>query len=65
MSAMGPIRKRRRKHEASSDPIAKDWSRVALAVARKNGKRVGRDTATRMSTDADFSLREDEAALSE
>ena len=53
---------RRREHEASSDAIAKDWSCVALAVARKTGKRVGLDAATRMSTDADFSLREEEAA---
>ena len=53
---------RRREHEASSDAIAKDWSRVALAVARKTGKRVELDAATRMSTDADFSLREEEAA---
>ncbi len=56
---------RRREHEASSDAIAKDWSRVALAVARKTGKRVGLDTATRMSTDADFSLREERVALIE
>src|SRR5271157_2290074 len=51
---------RRREREASSDPIAKDWGRVALAVARKTGKRVGLDPATPMSTDADFPLREDE-----
>jgi len=53
---------RRREHEASSDAIAKDWSRVALAVARKTGKRVGLDAGTRVSTDADFSPRENEAA---
>jgi hypothetical protein len=53
---------RRREHEASSDAIAKDWSRVALAVARRTGKRVGLDVATRLATDADFSLRENEAA---
>ena len=53
---------RRREHEASSDAIAKDWSRVALAVARKTGKRVELDAATRRASDADFSLREDEAA---
>ncbi len=56
---------RRGEREASSDAIAKDWSRVALAVARKTGRRVGLDAATRMSTDADFSLREDEAASNE
>ena len=50
---------RRREREASSDEIARDWSRVALAVARKTGKRVGLDTATRMAMDADFSLEQD------
>jgi hypothetical protein len=47
---------RRREREASSDEIAEDWGRVALAVARKSGKRVGLDTTTRMARDADFSL---------
>ena len=46
---------RRREREASSDAIARDWSRVAIAVARKTCKRVGLDTATRMAMDADFS----------
>ena len=31
------------------------WRRVALIVARKTGKRVGLDTATRMAADADLS----------
>ena len=39
---------RRREREASSDEIAEDWARVALAVARMTGKRVGVDTATRI-----------------
>jgi hypothetical protein len=39
--------------------IAKDWGRIALAVARKTGKRLGLDTATRMGMDADFSLEQD------
>ena len=33
------------------------WRDVALVVARRTGKRVGLDTATRMSLDADFSKR--------
>jgi hypothetical protein len=33
------------------------WRDVALSVARKTGKLVGLDTATRMSLDADFSER--------
>ena len=39
--------------------IAKDWGRIALAVAHKTGKRVGLDTATRMGKDASFSLERD------
>ena len=46
----------RRQRESSSDEIAKDWGRIASAVARKSGKQVGLDTATRMAIDADFSL---------
>src|SRR5580698_6753729 len=32
---------RRREHEASSDAMAREWNRVALAVARKTGQTVG------------------------
>ena len=39
---------RRGERETSSDEIAEDWGRVALAVARMIGKRVDADTATRM-----------------
>jgi hypothetical protein len=49
---------RRRAREASSDEMEREWSRVALAVARKTGRKVGLDTATRMVKDADFSVRE-------
>jgi len=35
-------------HEASSDTMVKHWRRVALAIAKKTGERVGVDTATRM-----------------
>ena len=38
--------------------MEREWSRVALAVARKTGRKVGLDTATRMAADADFSVRE-------
>jgi hypothetical protein len=31
------------------------WRRVALIVAKRTGKRVGLDTATRMAKDADLS----------
>ncbi|HKN28986.1 MAG TPA: hypothetical protein VJY34_14300 [Roseiarcus sp.] len=56
---------RRRAHEASSDEMEREWSRVALAIARKTGRRVGVDTETRMAIDADFSHGEDRAAPSE
>ena len=50
MSATGPILKRA---EGSTRPartqLRKDWSRVALAIAHKTGKRVGFDTASRMA----------------
>jgi hypothetical protein len=53
-----------REHEASSSAIAKDWSRVALAIALKTGKRVGLDTATRMTWNADFSADHATASIS-
>ena len=31
------------------------WREVAIAIARKTGRRIGLDTATRMARDADFS----------
>ena len=37
----------RRQGEGGSKVTANDWSRVALAVARRTGKRVGLDTSTR------------------
>ena len=39
---------RRRERGASSEAIARDWGRVARAVARKTKRRIGLDTATRM-----------------
>jgi len=50
---------RRRAREASSDEMEREWSRVALAVAHKTGRRVGLDTATRMAAESDFSSTED------
>ena len=37
---------RGREYEASSDPRARQWSRVALAVARKTGQAVGLNAST-------------------
>jgi hypothetical protein len=39
---------RRRERGASSEAIARDWGRVARAVARKTKRRTGLDAATRM-----------------
>jgi hypothetical protein len=43
---------RQRQHDASDDAIAKYWDRVALAIARKVGKRLGVDASTRMAMNA-------------
>ncbi len=45
---------RRREQEASSNQIAKNWSRVALAVARKMGRRADVDPSTRIAMKALF-----------
>ena len=45
---------RQREREASSSAMAREWNRVALAIARKMGKRVGFDTASGMASDVDF-----------
>ena len=52
---------RRRARESSSDEMEREWSRVGLAIARKTGKSVGLDMATRMAMDADFSIRDEES----
>ena len=44
---------RRREHEASSDAMAREWNRVALAVARKTGQTVGLNASTRIAMDAE------------
>jgi putative ABC transport system permease protein len=45
---------RNKQHEASSNSIARSWERVALAVARMTGKRVGLNTTIESLADADF-----------
>jgi len=49
----------RREREASSDENAKDWSRVALAIADKLRRRVGIDPSTTsgLTTQRQFALR--------
>jgi hypothetical protein len=46
---------RQRERRAESTETAQEWRHVAVAVARKTGRRVGLDTATRMTIDTDFS----------
>ena len=45
---------RRREYESSGDVMARDWSRVALVVAQKTGKRVGVDATNLMAISAYF-----------
>ena len=47
---------RLRERRADGPAERKRWSAVALAIARMTGKRVGLDTATRMTMDADYSI---------
>ena len=42
--------------------MEREWSKVALAIARKTGRQVELDTATQMVKDADFSILDDDAA---
>ena len=44
---------RQREHEASSDAMAREWNRVALAVARKTGQTLGLNASTRIAIDAE------------
>lgn len=37
----------RSEHEAGSQPMAKEWNSIVLAVAQKTHKRLGLDAATR------------------
>src|SRR5260370_36416782 len=43
---------RRREHEVSYDAMAREWNRVALAVARKAGQTVGLKGSTRIAMGA-------------
>ena len=52
LGATGYSQARRREHEASSDAMAQEWNRVALAVARKTGQTVGLNAPTRTAMGA-------------
>jgi hypothetical protein len=43
---------RRREHEASANAVAREWNRIALAVARKTGQTVGLNASTRIAIEA-------------
>ena len=45
---------RHRERHADSAANAREWGRIAMAVARLMGKRIGIDTGTRMAANADF-----------
>ena len=45
---------RQREHEASSEAIAEDWGRIAMAVAQKVGRRIGLDASSRLAMNAAF-----------
>lgn len=45
---------RRREYESSDDAMAREWNRIALAVAGKIGKSIGLDTSSRMAMNAVF-----------
>ena len=45
---------RHRERHADSAANAREWGRIATAVARLTGKRIGIDTGTRMAANADF-----------
>ena len=46
---------RQRERRADSAATAQEWRHVALAIARRTGKKVGLDTATRMAVVASLS----------
>ena len=55
---------RRREWEAPGDEEATRWRRAAVAIAKRTGKRIGLDTATRMAADADMTATPDVATAS-
>ncbi len=55
---------RRRECAAKTKVEAQNWSRVALMIAHKTGKRVGLDTSTRMASDAIFAYSHLEPSVS-
>ncbi len=52
---------RRRERDAFNAEDAARWSRAAVAIAKRTGRRIGLDTATRMATDADMTATPDVA----
>ncbi len=52
---------RRRERECQGAEEVTRWHRAAVAIAKRTGKRIGLDTATRMATDADMTATTDVA----
>ena len=52
---------RRRQQDAIDAEDAARWRRAAVAIAKRTGKRIGLDTATRMAEDADMTATTDVA----
>ena len=56
---------RQREHEASSEAIAEDWGRIAVAVAEKVGRRIGLKASTRLAMNAAFAPDREQAGARE
>ncbi len=53
---------RRRQQDAINAEDVARWRHAAIAIAKRTGKRIALDTATRMATDADMTATPDVAA---
>lgn len=54
LGVMAYAEARRNEREANTIKAARDWNRIALAIARNTSGRVGFDSASRMAADANF-----------
>jgi len=54
---------RQRQRESFNAEDAARWRRVAVAIAKRTGRRIGLDTATRMVADADMTATQDVAKM--
>ena len=54
---------RQRQRDTFNAEDAARWRRVAVAIAKRSGRRIGLDTATRMVADADMTATQDVAEV--